>query len=400
MSHTQRTHEHYMRMALELAREAFEAGEVPVGCVIVRDGTILGSGFNRVQQLANPTHHAEIEALNQACSTVGEKVLKGATAYVTLEPCVMCAGALVLAKVETVVYAAHDPKTGAVRSVYELLDSPEANHQCIVRSGVLASESSALLTTFFEQRRADQATAAVSTGDGRITPAETGMLVLIPTPIGNLADITRRALDTLSSCKIILCEDTRRTGNLLRSYGIGGARLVSNFEQNEKARAQEIVDWVRNGITVGLVSDAGMPGISDPGFRAVQACISAGCSVVALPGPSAAITALAASGLPTDRFFFAGFLPQKKGRMSVLQKMLCREETCILYESPHRIEKLLIEIAECGSADRQIVIARVLSKVHEEYIRGMVSEVLATVRSRNSLKGECVVVLQGAGTPD
>ncbi len=153
MSDVQRRHEHFMREALSLAQQAAMRGEVPVGCVIVQDHGIIGRGANRIQATANPTQHAEIVAIADAVATVGEKFLEGATAYVTLEPCVMCAGALVLARLYTVVYGASEPKTGAARSRYELLDDPRSNHQCIVRSGILERECAAVMQDFFGERR-------------------------------------------------------------------------------------------------------------------------------------------------------------------------------------------------------------------------------------------------------
>ncbi len=225
------------------------------------------------------------------------------------------------------------------------------------------------------------------------------MLVLVPTPVGNLHDVTRRALEVLQRADVIVCEDTRVTGQLLKHYGIAPRKLLSSHEHNEQVRAVEVVRRITSGETVALVSDAGMPGISDPGFRLVRACIDAGCAVTALPGPSAAITALAASGLPSDAFYFAGFPPQKKGRQTFLRALLERRETCVMYESPHRLERLLEEIAAIAGADRQVVVAREISKLHEEYLRGTVAEIHGVIGKRGGVKGECIVLVHGAEAP-
>ena len=386
-------HEDMMSIALEEAAQAAAEGEVPVGCVIVHNNDVIARGHNEVEQTGDPTRHAEMVAIERAVERLGTKFLDDCTLYVTLEPCTMCAGAMVLARVPTMVYGADEPKTGAVRSLFEVADDPRLNHRCIVRSGVKADEARNMLTSFFADRRSGS-----STADEPVASEQTGQkgqLVLVPTPIGNLEDITKRALDTLRDADVILCEDTRRTGQLLRHYGLGSKRMVSYHEHNERERAAEIAERVGRGYTVALVSDAGMPGISDPGFRAVQACCNAGLTVTALPGASAAVTAAAASGLPTDELYFVGFPPQKKGRRTFLERVLEASATIVMYESPHRIERLLSEVCEIAGSDRQVVVARELSKAYEEYLRGTAADVAATIASRGGIKGECVVLVAG-----
>lgn len=401
----QQRHQTFMRKAIQLAQEAASNGEVPVGCVIVKDDVVVGMGRNAVQEYADPTLHAELVAIRDAVQTLGEKFLEGACLYVTLEPCVMCAGAILMARIQTVVYGASEPKTGAARSVFELLDDPKQNHTCVVRSGILERECSELLTNFFEQQRsATTNTVTLPTTPVSLSPLQQttergrvekgGVLYLVPTPIGNLSDITKRALETLQKADAVYCEDTRHTGTLLKHYGITVKQLLSNHEHNEVQRAHEIASRVQEGGVLALVSDAGMPGISDPGYRAVRACAERGLTVTALPGASAAVTALAASGLPTNRWFFGGFPPQKKGRSTFVASVTNRSETVVLYESPHRLDRLLAELQEHTGPDRLVVVARELSKVHEEYVRGSIAEVIATLAAK-SARGECVVILQG-----
>jgi 16S rRNA (cytidine1402-2'-O)-methyltransferase len=380
-----------MRMALDEARQAAEHGDVPVGCVIVRGDDVVGRGANAIERTGEPTRHAEIEAIEMAARAIGEKFLDECTLYVTLEPCSMCAGAIVLARIPTVVYGAADPKTGACRSVFEIVDDPRLNHRAIVRTGVLAEECAELLSAFFAERRTQAPTPPPDT-----TPTASAALMMVPVPIGNLDDVTRRALMALRDADVIVCEDTRSTGALLRHYNITAKRLVSNHEHNERERAAEIVRWLREGRKVVLVSDAGMPGISDPGYRAVRACLDAGLGVTALPGAIAFVTAAAASGLPTDALYFAGFPPHKKGRMTWLQGALARPETVVLYESPHRVVSLLDDVVDLAGPDRPVVLARELTKLHEEYVRGTAREVRDALASRASIKGECVVLIGGA----
>ena len=223
---------------------------------------------------------------------------------------------------------------------------------------------------------------------------ESGRLEIIPTPIGNLGDITNRAIEVLSSCDLILAEDTRITRNLLRHLGVDKP-LKSFHLHNEHKAVGSIVDSLSSGLHYALCSDAGTPRISDPGFLLVRACVEAGIEVSCLPGATAFVPALVLSGLPCDRFIFDGFLPHKKGRQKRLQAMILEKRTTVLYESPHRILKLLHELVnyECGS--RKIAVCRELSKLHEEVIRGTVNKALEHF-SQKSPKGEFVVVIEGA----
>ncbi len=223
------------------------------------------------------------------------------------------------------------------------------------------------------------------------TPLTPGTLYLVATPIGNLEDITLRALRVLRDCDVIAAEDTRHTARLLNHFGIAKP-LLSCFKFNEARRAQDILERLRRGETVALVSDAGSPGISDPGERIVRAVVAAGLRVEPVPGPCALVAALTASGLPTDEFHFVGFLPRKSGqRRARLQTLSQIPGTLILYESPYRIERLLTELSQL-MPDRQIALARELTKKFEEFLRGSAAELLQRLRQRR-LKGECVVVL-------
>ncbi|HLU94603.1 MAG TPA: 16S rRNA (cytidine(1402)-2'-O)-methyltransferase [Membranihabitans sp.] len=222
------------------------------------------------------------------------------------------------------------------------------------------------------------------------------MLYLVPTPIGNLEDITVRALDVLKTVDYILAEDTRKTSILLRHYDID-ARTTSYHQHNEKKKLQAVLSHLKEGKKVALVSEAGMPGISDPGFLLVRACIEEDIVVSSLPGPNALTSALVASGLPSDHFYFAGFLPHKKGRNKKWEDLASREETMIVYESPYRIDKFLMECEKYTGPDRLICIAREMTKIHEEYIRGTVSEIRSSLEDRDPLKGEMVVVIAGKG---
>jgi 16S rRNA (cytidine1402-2'-O)-methyltransferase len=226
----------------------------------------------------------------------------------------------------------------------------------------------------------------------KILPALTAStLYLVATPIGNLEDITLRALRTLKECDVIAAEDTRHTGQLLRHFEISKP-LISYFKFNESRRSEEILERMGRGEKVALVTDAGTPGISDPGQRVVRAAIEAGFRVEAVPGACAAIVALAASGLPTDEFYFAGFLPHKSGqRGRELKRLAELPGTIVLYESPYRIEKLLGELAAV-IPDRQIAVGRELTKKFEEFWRGRAREITETI-SKRTLKGEFVVLI-------
>ena len=221
-----------------------------------------------------------------------------------------------------------------------------------------------------------------------------GTLYLVATPIGNLEDITLRALRTLKQCDIVAAEDTRRTGQLLKHFGISKPQL-SYFRFNEARRSEEIIERLGRGERIALVSDAGSPGISDPGERVVKQAIAAGFRVESVPGPSALVAALTASGLPAMEFHFIGFLPHKPGqRRKSLERLGTFTGTLVLYESPYRVERLLLELKEVFP-ERQVVLARELTKKFEEFMRGSPAELLEQVKKR-SLKGEFVVLIAGA----
>jgi 16S rRNA (cytidine1402-2'-O)-methyltransferase len=226
-----------------------------------------------------------------------------------------------------------------------------------------------------------------------LPPLTPGTLYLVATPIGNLEDITLRALRTLKECDVVAAEDTRRTGQLLKHFAISKP-LFSYFQFNEARRSEEIIGRLQRGERVALVTDAGTPGISDPGVRVVRAARSAGLRVEAVPGPCALVAALTASGLPTDEFHFIGFLPHKSGqRRRQLESLRQFAGTLVLYESPFRIAKLLGELAEVFP-EREIVLARELTKRFEEFLRGKPKE-LIDLLERRSLKGEFVVLISG-----
>jgi 16S rRNA (cytidine1402-2'-O)-methyltransferase len=220
-----------------------------------------------------------------------------------------------------------------------------------------------------------------------------GLLYVVPTPIGNLKDITERALDVLISADLILAEDTRTTGKLLKHYDIEKP-LRSFHLHNEHRAVDAIVDQIHSGLNYALCSDAGTPAISDPGFLLVRACVKADIKVICLPGATAFVPALVVSGLPCDRFIFEGFLPHKKGRQKRLLSILEESRTTVLYESPHRVIKLLEEIVKYDCGNRRIVMCREISKLHEEVIRGSVLEVLELFVEKPP-RGEFVVVLEG-----
>jgi 16S rRNA (cytidine1402-2'-O)-methyltransferase len=222
---------------------------------------------------------------------------------------------------------------------------------------------------------------------------EKGTLYIVSTPIGNMEDITLRALRVLKEVDLIAAEDTRRTGLLLKHFNIQ-APLTSYFEGNELKKREFILAKLNEGKNVALVSDAGTPGVSDPGFRLIQLAIENHLPIVPIPGSSAVITALSVSGLPTDAFLFKGFLPHKsKKRRDLLKELENGRETIIFYESPHRISETLSDILEI-LGDREIVLTRELTKVYEEIIRGKVSEILNQVGDR-ALKGEITLVISG-----
>jgi 16S rRNA (cytidine1402-2'-O)-methyltransferase len=218
-------------------------------------------------------------------------------------------------------------------------------------------------------------------------------LYLVPTPIGNIRDITLRALDTLKESDSILAEDTRKTGILLKQYGIT-TKMNSYHQYNEHKVVHRLVERIENGENIALVTDAGTPGISDPGFLLVRECIRNGIEVECLPGATAFVPALVNSGLPSDRFHFEGFLPAKKGRKKRLEALANYDTTIVLYESTHRIVKALEEFKLVFGADRRICVSRELTKVHEENIRGSIEEVIKYYKE-HSVKGEFAVVIEG-----
>jgi 16S rRNA (cytidine1402-2'-O)-methyltransferase len=215
----------------------------------------------------------------------------------------------------------------------------------------------------------------------------------VATPIGNLEDITLRALRVLKQADLIACEDTRHTQKLLNHYAIT-TRTISYHEHNETTRAVELVKQLQEGARVALVTDAGMPGISDPGFRLISLAIEKGVAIVPIPGASAFLTALLASGLPTDSFRFNGFLPAKRGeRRTALEAIKSSPRTEVFYEAPHRIVDSLTDVVEVLGAARHIVIARELTKVHEEFVRGPAGGVLETLKARDAVKGEITLLI-------
>jgi 16S rRNA (cytidine1402-2'-O)-methyltransferase len=221
-----------------------------------------------------------------------------------------------------------------------------------------------------------------------------GILYVVATPIGNLQDITLRALDVLGSADIIAAEDTRKTGRLLKNRGIHG-RFISYHEHNEQQRCPLLLDKLESGLSVAIVSNAGTPSVSDPGFRLVQCAIDRNIEIIPVPGASAAITALSASGLPSDGFVFIGFLARKKGQRSNQLKILQNVPwTLIFYESPKRINGLINDILTL-LGDRSAVLAREMTKRHEEFVRGRLSDLLQTLNERPNIKGECTLLVAG-----
>lgn len=224
-----------------------------------------------------------------------------------------------------------------------------------------------------------------------------GILYIVPTPVGNLEDMTIRALRVLKEADLILAEDTRTSGILLHHFDIHG-KLLSHHKYNEHQTAAMIRDRILAGETVALISDAGTPGISDPGFLLSRTCSEEGIEVQTLPGATACIPAIVSSGLPCDRFCFEGFLPQKKGRMSILEELASEKRTMIFYESPRRLVKTLEQMSSVFGPERECSVAREISKLHEQHHRGTLSEVLAWFKD-NEPKGEIVLVVAGAPQP-
>ena len=220
-----------------------------------------------------------------------------------------------------------------------------------------------------------------------------GILYLVPTPVGNFEDITMRALRILREADLILAEDTRTSGNLLRHFDIKNA-MLSYHKFNEHQTVESVVNRLRGGETVAGVSDAGAPGISDPGFLVAREAIRAGIEVITLPGATAMVPALVSSGLPCDRFCFEGFLPQKKGRQGRLKALATEPRTMVFYESPHRVVKALAQMIEVFGAERPVSVCREISKIHEESVRGTLAEALEHFQT-NEPRGEFVIVVGG-----
>jgi 16S rRNA (cytidine1402-2'-O)-methyltransferase len=223
-----------------------------------------------------------------------------------------------------------------------------------------------------------------------------GNLYIVATPIGHMDDITLRAVKVLNQVQVIAAEDTRNTARLLSHHGIG-APLVSCHEHNEDDRVAGLLERLLAGGDVALVSDAGTPALSDPGYRLIRTAVERDIKVIPIPGPSAAVSALSASGLPTDSFVFVGFPPRKRGkRADALAALKDQPRTLIFYESPRRMLALIEAVAEV-MGDREAVLCREMTKVHEEFIRGRLSDILETLRSRGDIKGECTFLVSGCG---
>ena len=225
-----------------------------------------------------------------------------------------------------------------------------------------------------------------------------GTLYLVPTPVGNLEDITMRALKVLREADLILAEDTRTSGNLLKHFDIKNA-MLSYHKFNEHKTVESIVERLLGGQTIAVVSDAGTPGISDPGFLVAREAIRAGIEVITLPGATAFVPALVSSGLPCDRFCFEGFLPQKKGRQTRLKALSEETRTMIFYESPHRIVKTLTQFIDVFGPERQVSVCREISKIHEESVRGTLQEVLQHFTDTEP-RGEFVIIVGGTASPN
>ena len=218
-------------------------------------------------------------------------------------------------------------------------------------------------------------------------------LYIVPTPIGNLEDITLRAIRVLKEADLILAEDTRKSGMLLKHFGIE-TRMFAHHQHNEHKTVTMIAERIANGETIALITDAGTPGISDPGFLLIRECVAKGIEVECLPGATAFVPALVNSGLPCNEFCFVGFLPQKKGRQTKIKSLVNEERTMVFYESPHRLVKALEQFIEYFGADRQASVSRELTKMFEENKRGTVTELAEYFKSK-TIKGEIVIVVAG-----
>lgn len=217
-------------------------------------------------------------------------------------------------------------------------------------------------------------------------------LTLVPTPIGNLEDITLRAIRILGEVDLVLAEDTRTSGNLLKLYNIQNS-LFPFHQHNEHKVLTQLVNRMKAGESMALVSDAGTPGISDPGFLLVRECIKEKIKVECLPGATAFVPALVMSGFPSDKFIFEGFLPHKKGRQTRMKELTLEERTIVLYESPHRIAKTLLQLSEFMEPERMVAVCRELSKLHEEIKRGSLAELTEYYSAKESIKGEIVLII-------
>ena len=225
-----------------------------------------------------------------------------------------------------------------------------------------------------------------------------GNLYLISTPIGNLKDITLRSIETLKNVDLIAAEDTRRSGKLLKEYDVN-TKMVSYFEHNEEIRIKEIIDKLKKGLDIALISDAGTPTISDPGYRLVNEVHKNGIKISSLPGPSSVINALSVSGLPTDHFYFEGFLPRKKGRLTRFKFLSTLPATIILFESPYRLIKTLMDI-EKFMGQRIVSVCREMTKIHEEIFRGSLWKTINHFKNKKSIKGEIVILIAKAQYED
>lgn len=221
-----------------------------------------------------------------------------------------------------------------------------------------------------------------------------GTLYIVPTPVGNMEDMTLRAIRILKEADMVLAEDTRTSGILLKHFDIKN-HLMAHHKFNEHGTTAGVVERLKAGQTIALVSDAGTPGISDPGFFLAREAANAGITVQTLPGPTACIPALVSSGLPCDRFCFEGFLPQKKGRQTHLMSLMRETRTMVFYESPHRLLKTLQQFAEVFGPERRVSVAREISKLHEDHVRGTLAEVIAHFE-QSEPRGEIVIILAGA----
>lgn len=220
-----------------------------------------------------------------------------------------------------------------------------------------------------------------------------GKLYVVPTPVGNLEDMTFRAIRILKEVDLILAEDTRTSGILLKHFEIKNA-MQSHHKFNEHKTVESVVNRAKAGESIALISDAGTPGISDPGFLVVRECVRNGIEVECLPGATAFVPALVSSGLPNDRFCFEGFLPQKKGRMTRMKQLAEETRTMVFYESPHRLLKTLIQFGEYFGIDRQASVSREISKIHEETVRGSLTELIAHFTEKDP-RGEIVIIVEG-----